>query len=100
MTSIPTANTTMVAIAKRMVSNQLTKPAPRRLTRVLSTWSTPHSAEAVSSRALGLVMLRTPITQTTTRTAHSAISTGRGTTRLTGGTRVAATIPVNSAIED
>jgi hypothetical protein len=45
-------------------------------------------------------MLITPIKQAITSASQSPISTGRGIDRRTGGTSVAATIPVNSAIEN
>jgi len=44
--------------------------------------------------------LTKPITHAMTRAAQSAISIGRGIDFRTGGTSVAATIPVNSAIEN
>src|SRR4029077_17998441 len=62
-------------------------------------WSAPHTAEALSSRAFGSLMLATPSTQTVTNATQRKISTGLGSERLTEGTRVAATIPVKRAME-
>src|SRR5579864_3558219 len=62
-------------------------------------WSAPHTAEVLSSRAFGSLMLATPRTQTVTNATHRMTSIGLGIARLTGGTRVAATIPVKRAME-
>src|SRR5580704_1903900 len=98
--SAPQAIVRQVARVNLLSTSHAVSPAPRRLARVAMTWSTPQNAEVVSSRARGLVMLITPNTHTTTSTTHRTISIGRGTTRRTGGTRVAATIAVKRAIEN
>src|SRR2546423_10149101 len=67
---------------------------------VLRTWSAPQAAEALSSRAFGSVMLVTPMRHTVTSAIHRITSTGLGIDLLTGGTNVAATIPVKRAIEN
>src|SRR5713226_9627361 len=94
--SAPATNTTTVATVNLLSASQPTNPAPSNPTNVEMTWSMPQAAEVVSSRAWGLVMLITPITHATTRAVHARISTGLGIDLRTGGTNVAATIPVNS----
>jgi hypothetical protein len=45
-------------------------------------------------------MLMTPMTHAMTRAVHARVSIGLGIDFRTGGTSVAATIPVQSAIEN
>jgi len=67
---------------------------------VLTIWSAAHAADALSSRAAGSVMLITPSTHAVTRAIQRKTSTDLGIDRLTGGTNVAATMPMKRAIEN
>src|SRR3981189_878967 len=98
--SAPSTNVTTVATVNLLSASQPTSPAPSSPTRVEMTWSIPQTAEVVSSRALGLVMLMMPMTQATTRAVQARISIGLGIDFRTGGNSVAATIPANSAIQN
>ncbi|TMD17441.1 MAG: hypothetical protein E6I96_01305 [Chloroflexi bacterium] len=67
---------------------------------VLITRSVPHRAERLRSRALPSVTPVTPIVQAVRKASHSPTSTTLGIDLRTGGTNVAATIPVKRAIEN
>src|SRR2546430_12668399 len=98
--SAPATMMSQLAIAKRWSTNQPPTPPSKSPMVVLRIWSAPQAAEALSSRALGSVMLVTPMRHTVTSAIHRITSTGLGIDLLTGGTKVAATIPVKRAIEN
>jgi len=98
--SVPAMITSQLAIGKRWSRIQPPNPPSARPTSVLRIWFAAQAADALSSRALGSVMLATPSTHTDTKPTQRRISTGLGIDLRTGGTKVAATMPVNKAIEN
>ena len=67
---------------------------------MLTTCSAPQIADMLRSRALVSVTLITPSAQDTIRATQNATSATLGIDRLTGGTKVATTMPVKRAIEN
>ena len=98
--SAPATMINQLAIENRCSMTHVPTPPNISPMRVLTIWSAAHAADALSSRAFGSVMLTTPSTHATTRPIHRKTSTAFGIDLLTGGTKVAPTIPVNKAIEN
>ena len=67
---------------------------------VLMTWSAAQMTDELRLRAFWSVTLSRPSAQAVIRATQSRTSIGLGIAFLTAGTKVAATIPVKSAIEN
>ena len=98
--STPAVMTIQLAIENLCSAIQIPTPPNISPISVLTIWSAPQTADEVSSRAFGFVTLMTPSTQAVTRAIQRNTSTAFGIDLLTGGTNVAATMPVKRAIEN
>ena len=98
--SAPPTMTIQLAIENLWSEIHATTPPKVSPTSVFTIWSAAHTADVLSSRALGSVMLITPSAHAVTRAIHKRTSTAFGIDLLTGGTKVAAIMPVNRAIEN
>src|SRR5487761_1171145 len=92
--------TTTLARAKRLACSESPRPDPATPIIVLTIRPKPQLIALVSSRACGSLMPAIPSQETMINATHNAISNQRGTKRLIVGTKVAATSPAQSAMEN